>query len=96
MLSGTVKITNKIIITCEQGDKRKMSDETFVRSIVYCNNCKNYVMPYGSNGFLWCPKCGVDNRNIEVSNVFVHNMGEQRNITEKLKEANKKGVKIVL
>jgi len=24
MLSGTVKITSRIIITCEQGDKRKM------------------------------------------------------------------------
>lgn len=73
-----------------------MIEEEFVRYIVYCNNCKKYVMPYGSDNYLWCPKCGIDNRNIEVSSVVVHNMEEQRNITEKLKEANKKGNKIIL
>lgn len=72
-----------------------MSEE-FIRYIVYCNNCKRYVMPYGTDNYLWCPRCGCDNRDIEVSSVLVHDMEEQRNITEKLKEANEKGIKIVL
>jgi len=73
-----------------------MNDEEFVRSIVFCNNCKEYVMPYGSGILLWCPKCGVNNRNIEVKDVLVHNMEEQQNITKKIKDANKKGIKIIL
>ncbi len=74
-----------------------MNKEEFVRNIVYCNNCKKYViMPYGNSYFLWCPKCELDNHNVEVSDVLVHNMEEQQNITEKLKDANKKGIKITL
>ena len=71
-------------------------EEEFIRNIVFCNNCKKYVMPYGRDNVLWCPKCGVDNRNVVVSNVLVHNMEEQQNITKKLKEANEKGIKIIL
>lgn len=73
-----------------------MTKEEFIRNVVFCNNCKKYVIPYGSGNYLWCPKCGVNNRNVEVSDVLVHNMEEQQNITEKLKEANKKGIKIIL
>ena len=39
MLSGTVKITNKIIITCKQGDERRMTEEEIKDywRTAYCN-----------------------------------------------------------
>jgi len=71
-----------------------MTGKTFIRFIVYCNNCKKYISPFCSNSFLWCPTCTQVNRNIEVSEITISSLEEQQTITNKLMEANIKGIKI--